>query len=102
MSPGFISWDIVESAYILELGHNTYIAIDVKDPDSFMAGLSKRQARLAKANMESGFSPIRIQLATVSEDTTTADAFKVIKKLHPKLTRGKVKIKAPSITGSPA
>lgn len=97
MSPGRISWDQVRDAYILELGHNTYLCLDLEDPQGFLAALPKRRQKLMEANMQSGFAPIRIQLASVPGGYTCKDALDVVRRLHPGLVRGKKKIKAPSI-----
>lgn len=97
MSPGLIEWDQVRDAYILELGHNSYLCVDLEDPHGFLKSLPRRRQKLMEANLQSGFAPVRIQLAAMPGGYTCKDALDVVHTLHPGLVRGKKKIKAPKL-----
>lgn len=87
MSPGFIAWDDVSDVYLLHLKNGSYICVQPKDEQAWLATLGSRQQRLAKANEDIGFAPIRVQFAAVTASLTSEDGLAVIKGLHPELVR---------------
>lgn len=93
MSPGEICWDDVSAAYVLEMGANSYLCLELADVEGFSARLNGRQRKLLEANVTTGFAPVRIQLASVPGGHTSEDALAVVRRLHPELVRGKKKVK---------
>lgn len=100
MSPGEILWDDVSGAYVLEMGANSYLCLELADTEAFAARLNKRQRKLVEANLTTGFAPVRIQLASVPGGHTCDEALAVVKKLHPELVRHKKKVKAKAGSGA--
>lgn len=93
MSPGEIGWYDVSAAYVLEMGANSYLCLELADVEGFSARLNGRQRKLLEANVTTGFAPVRIQLASVPGGHTSEDALAVVRRLHPELVRGKKKVK---------
>ena len=87
MAPGKLEWEQIEGVYKLSIRDDTFLCIDVRERDAWMAGLSRRARRLAQANVDMGYAPVRIQAATFSHSVTTDDLLRCVRELHPELVR---------------
>lgn len=83
-SAGFIAWDDIKEVYLLRLHDDDYMCVVPADFDTWYATLNKRQQRLAKANMDAGFAPIRIQFKKVTEKVKSKEGVAFCKKIQPK------------------
>lgn len=83
MAPGFIAWDDVADVYLLKLKDDTFLCAIPEDYDAWSSKLSKRARRLAQANRDAGFAPIRIQFKKVTERYTAQDGLATVRALHP-------------------
>jgi len=84
LSCGFISWDRIKEVYLLKLHDDDYLCVVPEDQEAWYDGLTKGQKRLAKANMDIGFAPIRIQFKKVSESVSSQDGLAFVRRLQPK------------------
>lgn len=84
LSSGFTSWDNIAEVFLLRLKSDDYLCAIPADYDSWYEHLSKRQQRLAKANLDAGFAPIRIQFKKVGNSVSSKDGVAFVKKLKPK------------------
>lgn len=84
LSSGFTPWDQISEVFLLRLKSDDYLCAVPADYDSWFANLSKRQQRLAQANLDAGFAPIRIQFKKVSDRVTSKEGVAFVKKLKPK------------------
>lgn len=89
MAPGFVSWDAIQDVYLLTVQDNEFLCIDFNDREAWVGSLSKRRQRLAKANMDMGYAPMRVQFAAFTNVYGVRDALDVVKTLHPELLRRK-------------
>jgi hypothetical protein len=88
MAPGFISWDDLEEVFLLKLKDDTYLCAVPRDYNAWCTQLSTRQRRLAQANVDAGFAPIRIQFKKVTDTYTAQDGLCAVRRFHPeKVTR---------------
>lgn len=83
-SAGFIAWDDIKEVYLLRLHDDDYMCVVPADFDTWYATLNKRQQRLAKANMDAGLAPIRIQFKKVTEKVKSKEGVAFCKKIQPK------------------
>lgn len=83
MAHGFIAWDDVAEVYLLKLKDDTFLCVEPRDRESWMATLGRGARRLAQANIDAGFAPIRIQFKKADERYVAADGLAVAKTLHP-------------------
>jgi hypothetical protein len=83
-SAGFIAWDDIKEVYLLRLHDDDYMCVVPANFDTWYASLNKRQQRLAKANMDAGFAPIRIQFKKVTEKVKSKEGVAFCKKIQPK------------------
>lgn len=90
MAPGALSWNAIEQVYVLKLYGEPYLCVVPKDITGWMEHLNRLQRRLAQANIDGGFAPVRIQYKKITKNVTEQDALRVIKQLHPELI-GKTK-----------
>lgn len=84
LSSGFTPWDEIEEVYLLRLKNDDFLCAEPIDYDSWFAKLSSRQQRLATANKDAGFAPIRIQFRKVSDHVTSKEGVAFCKKIAPK------------------
>lgn len=84
MSSGFTPWDQIENVYLLRLKSSDYLCADPVNLDEWMQKLTKRQARLAQANIDLGFSPIRIQFISVTDAVSAKEGVSFVKTLQGK------------------
>lgn len=88
MASGFISWDDIEEVFLLKLKDDTYLCAVPQDYDAWRTQLGARQRRLAQANVDAGFAPIRIQFKKVTDVYTAQDGLCAVRRFHPeKITR---------------
>lgn len=93
LSPGFIAWDDIKEVYLLRIGDDDFLCVVPNDLDAWLARLSKRQQRLARANMDMGYAPMRIQFKKASERLKSQEGVAFCKKIHPKKVTHVRKIK---------
>lgn len=84
LSSGFTPWDDISEVFLLRLKSDDYLCAVPVDYDSWYSKLSQRQKRLAQANLDAGFAPIRIQFKKVSDHVTSKDGVSFVKKIKPK------------------
>ncbi len=84
MSSGFTSWDQISNVYLLKLKSGDYLCADPVNLDAWLGALSKKRVRLAQANMDLGFSPIRIQFSSVTDAITAKEGVDFVKTLQRK------------------
>lgn len=84
LSSGFTPWDQISEVFLLRLKSDDYLCAIPADYDAWYANLSKRQRRLAQANLDAGFAPIRIQFKKVSDRVSSREGVAFVKKLKPK------------------
>jgi hypothetical protein len=87
MSPGFVPWGDIADVYLLRLKSGDFLCIQPKDVEAWVAGLPKSSQRLANANTDMGYAPMRVQIEELSKAHTCEEAVSVIKGLHPELVR---------------
>ena len=83
-SAGFIAWDDIQEVYLLRLHDDDYMCVVPADFDTWYASLNKRQQRLAKANVDAGFAPIRIQFKKLTEKVKSKEGVAFCKRIQPK------------------
>lgn len=83
MAPGFIAWDEIADVHLLKLKDDTYLCATPTDYASWSARLRRGQRRLAQANLDAGFAPIRIQFKKATERYTAADGLAAVRRFHP-------------------
>lgn len=83
MAPGFVAWDEIEDVHLLKLKDDTYLCATPTDYVSWSARLRRGQRRLAQANLDAGFAPIRIQFKKATERYTAADGLAAVRRFHP-------------------
>lgn len=84
MASGFTPWDQIAEVYLLRLKSDDFLCAEPLDYQAWYSGLSKTQKRLADANRDAGFAPIRIQFKKVSDTVTSKDGLKCVKSIVPK------------------
>lgn len=84
LSSGFTAWDDIAEVFLLRLKNDDYLCALPVDYDAWYQRLSKRQQKLAQANLDAGFAPIRIQFRKVSTRVTSKEGVSFVKKLFPK------------------
>ncbi len=84
LASGFTPWDDIKEVYLLRLKSDDFLCAEPVDYHSWYAGLNPRQQRLADANRDAGFAPIRIQFRKVSDSITSKEGVSFVKKLMPK------------------
>ena len=84
LSSGFTPWDQISEVFLLRLKSDDYLCAIPTDYNAWYANLSKRQQRLAQANLDAGFAPIRIQFKKVSDRVSSKEGVAFVKKLRPK------------------
>lgn len=88
MAPGLIPWEQIEEVYLLKLKDDTYLCVVPSDTDAWLASLGRGRRRLAQANMDAGFAPVRIQFKKVTERYDAQDGLAAARSFHPeKITR---------------
>lgn len=84
LSSGFTPWSEISEVFLLRLKSDDYLCALPADYDAWYANLSKRQQKLAQANLDAGFAPIRIQFRKVSDRVTSKEGVSFVKKIMPK------------------
>lgn len=84
LSSGFTPWDEIKEVYLLRLKSDDFLCAVPEDYDAWLGSLSKRRQRLATANVDAGFAPIRIQFRKVNEHVTAKQGVSFCKKIRPK------------------
>ncbi|EHF03047.1 hypothetical protein HMPREF1008_00088 [Olsenella sp. oral taxon 809 str. F0356] len=84
MSSGFTPWDEISDVYLLKLKSGDYLCADPVNLNAWLGTLSKKQIRLAQANMDLGFSPIRVQFSSVTDAITAKEGVDFVKTLQSK------------------
>ena len=88
MGSGFTPWDQISEVFLLKLKDDTYLCAVPNDYDAWVCTRNRRQARLAQANKDMGFAPIRIQFKKASDRYHAQDGLAAVKRFHPeKVTR---------------
>ena len=88
MGSGFTPWDQIQEVFLLKLKDDTYLCAVPNDYDAWASTRNRRQARLAQANMDMGFAPIRIQFKKANDRYCAQDGLAAVKRFHPeKVTR---------------
>lgn len=88
MAPGHISWEQIAEVHLLKLKDDTYLCVIPSDIETWLASLSRRQKRLAQANLDAGFAPYRIQFKKATERFNAQDGLASARSFHPeKITR---------------
>lgn len=83
MAHGFIAWDDIAEVYLLKLKDDTFMCVEPRDRDAWMASLGRAPRRLAQANLDAGFAPIRIQFKKATERLTAADGLAAVRHFCP-------------------
>ena len=83
MAPGFTPWGEIADVHLLKLKDDTYLCAVPTDYDAWSARLRRGQRRLAQANLDAGFAPIRIQFKKATERHTAADGLAAVRRFHP-------------------
>lgn len=84
LASGFTPWDQISEVYLLQLKSDDFLCVEPLNFDAWHEGLTKAQKRLAEANKDAGFAPIRIQFKKVSDTVTSKDGLKCVKRIAPK------------------
>lgn len=84
LSSGFTAWEDLREVFLLRLHDDTYLCAVPNDYDAWLGQLSKRQRRLAEANVDAGFAPIRIQFKKVTDSLRAEDGLAAVKRFCPK------------------
>lgn len=84
MGSGFTPWDEISEVYLLRLKDDTYLCAVPVDYDAWVAKRNRRQERLARANRDMGFAPIRIQFKKANEKYTAQDGLAAVRLFAPK------------------
>lgn len=85
LAPGLIPWEQVQEVFLLRLKSGSYLCVVPRDLDAWLRGLGRRQRRLAQANIDAGFAPVRIQFEKASHTVRAEDGLAVARTLHPEL-----------------
>lgn len=87
-SSGFIAWEDINHIYAYQDTHDTYLCIEPSSK-TWTNSLPKKAKILAQANIDAGFSPIRIQLPHHKRNVYTVnDLIEIINTIHPeKITK---------------
>ncbi len=83
MGSGFTPWDQIADVHLLKLKDDTFLCAVPVDFDEWVKTRNRRQARLAQANMDMGFAPIRIQFKKASDRVNAQDGLAAVKRFHP-------------------
>ncbi len=83
MAPGFVAWDEIEDVHLLKLKDDTFLCVTPTDYPGWSARLRRGQRRLAQANIDAGFAPIRIQFKKATERYAAADGLAAVRRFHP-------------------
>lgn len=83
MAPGFIPWDEIADVHLLKLKDDTYLCATPTNYEAWSSRLGRGQRRLAQANLDAGFAPIRIQFKKVTERFDAADGLSAVRGFHP-------------------
>lgn len=88
LASGFTSWDEISEVYLLKLKDDSFLCAVPADYEAWLERLSSRQRRLATANHDAGFAPIRIQFKLVTDKLTAQDGINAARSVRPdKVTR---------------
>ncbi len=88
MGSGFTPWEQISEVFLLKLKDDTYLCAVPTNYDEWVKTRNRRQARLAQANMDMGFAPIRIQFKKATDRYIAQDGLNAVKRFHPeKVTR---------------
>ena len=88
MGSGFTPWEQISEVFLLRLKDDTYLCAVPTDYDSWASTRNRRQARLAQANKDMGFAPIRIQFKKANDKYTAQDGLAAVRRFAPeKITR---------------
>lgn len=85
MGSGFTPWDQIADVHLLKLKDDTFLCAVPVDFDEWVKTRNRRQARLAQANMDMGFAPIRIQFKKASDRLNAQDGLAAVKHFHPEI-----------------
>ena len=83
MGSGFTPWDQISDVHLLRLKDDTFLCAVPVDYDEWVKTRNRRQARLAQANRDLGFAPIRIQFKKASDRFNAQDGLAAVKRFHP-------------------
>lgn len=84
LASGFTPWEEIAEVFLLKLKDDTYLCAVPVDYEAWSSHLNGRQRRLAQANLDAGFAPIRIQFKKVSERVTAQDGLATARRFQPK------------------
>lgn len=88
LASGFTPWDEISEVYLLKLKDDSFLCAVPSDYEAWLGRLSTRQRRLATANSDAGFSPIRIQFKLVTDKASAQDGINAVRRIRPdKVTR---------------
>ena len=85
LSSGFTPWDEISSVFLLRLKSDDFLCALPADYEKWLEERTPRARKLATANVESGFAPIRIQFKKASDTVTAQDGLKAVRQLKPQL-----------------
>ncbi len=83
MGSGFTPWEQISEVFLLKLKDDTYLCAVPANYDEWVKTRNRRQARLAQANMDMGFAPIRIQFKKATDRYIAQDGLNAVKRFHP-------------------
>ena len=83
MGSGFTPWEQISEVFLLRLKDDTYLCAVPTDYDSWASTRNRRQARLAQANKDMGFAPIRIQFKKANDKYTAQDGLAAVRRFAP-------------------
>ncbi|WP_058270130.1 STM3941 family protein [Olsenella massiliensis] len=83
MGSGFTPWNQISDVHLLKLKDDTFLCAVPTNYDEWVKIRNRRQARLAQANIDMGFSPIRIQFKKAGDHIDARDGLAAVKRFHP-------------------
>ena len=83
MGSGFTPWEQISEVFLLRLKDDTYLCAVPTYYDSWASTRNRRQARLAQANKDMGFAPIRIQFKKANDKYTAQDGLAAVRRFAP-------------------
>ena len=85
LSSGFTAWEDISEVFLLRLKGDDYLCAVPVDYEAWLAGKSAAQRKLAEANVDAGFAPIRIQFKKVTDRVSSKEGVAFVKRLRPKI-----------------
>ena len=75
---GRIAWDDIESAYLATIQGNGFICLELRNPEQYLAKMSKTRRSMSPLNRELGFTDFNINLSNI--DAGNSEVFELVMK----------------------